>query len=192
MRAQFVIFLFSIQLIFSGFISHSQSDKYVLWGTKLLTWEDFQGPIPSNSKFDALTNSAINLIYDGENASLRFTIETIFDLNGSWKKANVNQYVLAHEQLHFDITEYHSRVLRKKLKGYRFKTFASIEPDVKKMFNQAFTNANKMQVKYDKDTNHSINKKKQAKWNRKVKKLLKSLSAYKNTKFQINISYLTK
>ncbi len=176
----------------TGWTSYTQDDRYVLWGTRSLTWDDFQGPIPSNSQFDALTNSAINLIYDGENASLRFTIETIFDLKGSWKKANVNPYVLQHEQLHFDITEYHSRLLRKKLKGYRFKSFATIESDVKKMFNQAFDNANKMQVKYDKDTNHSINKKKQAKWNRKVKKLLKSVSAYKNPKFQINISYLTK
>lgn len=184
----YILFLF----LFIGNISFTQDDQYILWGSRDLAWSDFQGAIPTNSKFDALTNSAINLVYDGENASLRFNIETIFDLQGSWKKANVNNYVLAHEQLHFDITEYHSRVLRKKLKAYRFKSFATIEGDVKKMFNQAFTNANKMQVKYDKDTNHSINKKKQAKWEKKVKKLLKSLKAYKNTKFQINISYLTK
>ena len=167
-----------------------EDSGYLLWGKKL-KWEDFQGEIPKNSEFDALTHSAISLNFDGANVTLNFNIQTVFSPVDSWKKVGVDDYILKHEQIHFDITEYHSRLLRKKLKTHKFKSFADVEPDVMRIFNEASEAANIMQVKYDKDTNHSIDRKKQAKWNAKVKKLLSKTSSYKKTSFKVSIAYLT-
>ena len=76
------------------------------------------------------------------------------------------------------------------MQKHRFKSFEAIESDIKRMFEQAYTNANKMQDKYDKQTNHSLNRKAQNQWNKKVKSLLSKTKSYKKTSFTINIDYL--
>lgn len=162
----------------------------IKWAEGKLGWEDFAGAIPSDSKFDALTYSAISLDFEGQNIILNFNIETLFYPEKSWKKAGVDKYILKHEQGHFDITEYHARLLRKNLKSYKYKSFATIAPDVEQMFKEASDAANAMQVKYDHETDHSINRKKQAKWNKKIQKMLSKTSSYKKTNFKVSIAYV--
>lgn len=171
----------------------SQNDGgYIYWGDRQLTWKDFQGEIPTDSKFDALTHSLISLDFQGEGVVLEFEIHTIFDPSKSWKKSGVNEYVLKHEQGHFDITEYYSRVLRKKLKTTRYKSLETISDEVKDLFNESFDAANELQLKYDKETGHSINKRKQKRWNKKIRRMLKSMRSYSNPKLKVNISYLVR
>ena len=171
-------------------VSTTNDDNYVYWSERKLTWSDFQGKVPADSKFDALTHSAISLDYEGQGVTLKFNIESIFDPRKSWKKEGVNQYILQHEQVHFDITEYHARVLRKKLKTNRYKSIDTVNDEIRSMFNDSFTKANEMQLKYDEQTNHSMNRKKQRKWNKKIKKLLKKTRSYKHPKLKVDISYL--
>jgi len=167
-----------------------EEDSYVNWNDRKLNWGDFSGEVPADSKFDALTHSAIDMSFSGEKTTLKFNIKSIFDPEKSWKKEGVTPYILNHEQVHFDITEYYSRLLRKKLKTRRFKSFDTVEREVMEMFNQTFEEASKMQVKYDHDTQHSQNKKKQTKWNKKIKKMLASLNSFKNPIMKVNVNYL--
>lgn len=190
------LFVFVSVLAFYSFERPStnlqETDSYVYWNSRKLTWDDFSGEVPENSKFSALTHSAISLDFVGEGISLKFTIETIFDQSKSWKKKGVNKYVLNHEQIHFDITEYHARLLRKDLKNHTYSSLESIGEDVRNMFEKASNAANEMQLLYDEQTNHSLNKKKQAKWNKKMKKYLSSTSTYKNPIIKVNVSYLNR
>ncbi len=188
-KLSLILFICVTSVLTSFGQDNTELDDYILWGKKL-KWADFQGEIPKNSKFDALTHSAISLNFDGANITLNFDIQTVFSPVDSWKKVGVNEYILKHEQLHFDITEYHSRLLRKKLKNHRFKNFAAVEKDIMRIFNESSAAANAMQVKYDEETDHSINKKKQAKWNTKVKKLLSKTSAHRKTAFKVSIAYI--
>jgi Holliday junction resolvase-like predicted endonuclease len=59
------------------------------------------------------------------------------------------------------------------------------------MFDEASDAANEMQVRYDEETNHSINRKKQSKWNKKIKNLLSKTSGYKKQSFKVSIVYVT-
>ena len=93
---------------------------------------------------------------------------------------------------HFDITEYYSRVLRKKLKTTKYKSLKTISDEVKALFNESFDAANELQLKYDDETGHSLDRKKQKKWDKKIKKMLKSMDTYKNPKLKVNISYLAR
>lgn len=172
-------------------LAQTRDDGYIHWEDRKLKWSDFQGDVPVDSEFDALTHSIINLEFQGEGILLEFNVETLFDPKKSWKRNGVDQYILEHEQIHFDITEYHSRLLRKKLKTHKYKSFDSIESDVKQMFKEASEDANEMQLLYDEQTHHSINRKKQAKWKKKMKKLLNNTNLYKKAKLKVNISYLT-
>lgn len=188
----FIFFVCGISLSLTNDYSLELLDEstYIHWNERKLNWEDFSGEVPADSKFDALTHSAIDMTFNGEKTTLKFNVQTIFDPDKSWKKEGVTAYILKHEQVHFDITEYYSRVLRKKLKTRRFKSFDTVEKEVMNMFNQTFDEAAKMQVKYDDDTKHSQNKNKQAKWNKKVKKMLASLSSFKNPIMKVNVNYL--
>lgn len=183
-------FLFTYFLGFSFCSCAQVSDQYIRWGDKKLSWNDFAGTVIENSEFDALTFSAISLEFQGENITLEFEIESIFDPLQSWKKKGVNAYILKHEQLHFDITEYHSRLLKKKLKSHRFKSFKTVESDVQQLFDDAYVEANAMQDKYDKQTNHSLKTRAQLRWNKKMQRLLRKTMAYKNPRVVINIGYL--
>lgn len=193
-----VVIFFPILILFLfSFVEDKSSQRdgelegYIQWSHQKLKWTDFQGEVPANSEFDALTHSIINLEFQGEGVVLEFNVETLFDPKKSWKKDGVDAYILEHEQIHFDITEYHSRLLRKKLKTHKYKNFDTIESDVKAMFKEASQNANKMQIQYDEQTNHSINRKKQAKWKKKMKKLMNATKLYKKSKLKVNISYLS-
>ena len=170
-----------------------QNDEgYIYWGERQLKWSDFQGEIPNDSKFDALTHSIISLDFQGEGVILEFEIHTIFDPSKSWKRDGVDSYILKHEQGHFDITEYYARVLRKKLKTTKYKSLDTVGDEVKALFNESFNAANDLQLKYDKETEHSINRKKQKKWNKKIEKMLSSITAYRHPKLKVNISYLVR
>lgn len=175
----------------SAKILDAQDIEYLNWKDRKLTWDDFQGNVPAETDFDALTHSEIDFRFEGEGVILKFTINTLFDPTQSWKKDGVTKEVLKHEQGHFDITEYHSRLLRKNLKTNRYKGFDTIEQEIRDMFNEASTAANEMQLLYDKQTNHSINQKKQNKWNKKIRKMLSSTSTYKNPRLNVKVGYLS-
>jgi predicted secreted Zn-dependent protease len=86
--------------------------------------------------------------------------------------------LLAHEQLHFDITELYARKLRKALQTY--------EPDekMKKELDAIYSKVEKqrrqMQTQFDKETNHSINKEAEFKWRVFIKQELDKLSEFSN------------
>ncbi|MBD3638661.1 MAG: DUF922 domain-containing protein, partial [Crocinitomicaceae bacterium] len=145
-----VITLVSFVQVGENFLQNN--DNYVHWGERDLKWSDFQGPVPDDSKFHALTHSAISLDFQSDGVILEFKIESVFDPSKSWKKEGVNSYILKHEQLHFDITEYHARLLRKEIKTTKYTSFNTIETQIRNMFNETYNEANQMQIDYDKET----------------------------------------
>ena len=166
------------------------SDGYIRWGERKLEWSDFKGLVPNKSKFHALTQSAINLEFDTDKHVLEFTIETIFDPQLSWRTEDVNTYMLQHEQVHFDITEYHARLLRKAIINKKFKSFASINREVSEVYHEIHEKAKEMQEAYDHETEHSLNKEAQAKWNKKMSRLLEKMTTFTEPTIKINIEHL--
>jgi predicted secreted Zn-dependent protease len=85
----------------------------------------------------------------------------------SWKKSSgLNDYMLQHEQTHFDITELYARILRKRL-SEEIKTIK----DVKKISSIGREITKQWEIEqntYDDETDHSINKETQAEWNANV------------------------
>ena len=199
MRMKALIYKISVLLLFTVALTSFNSDEkknyphedgYVRWSDRKLEWSDFKGEVPQTSKFHALTNSAINLEFETVDQHLVFKIESIFDPGTSWKKEGVTPYILNHEQIHFDITEYHTRQLRKELMKKKFHSFATVSREVREMVNDAHEKTGAMQLEYDHDTDHSLNKKKQEKWNRKVARLMRKTDDYQATTIKIDISYL--
>ena len=109
---------------------------------------------------------------------VKVDIQTIFNEDKSWKDdKRINDYILIHEQKHFDIAEIHARKLRKEL-AEKIKNTA----DFKKYFNSIYSKISSeyknYQAEYDRETKHGMNKEKQSEYNVKISEDLEKLNNY--------------
>ena len=84
-----------------------------------LTWEDFLCDPKTTSDAVASTSTSLGIAYQIERGHLTYTITCHFSKHKSWGLLKTD-YILAHEQGHFDITEVCARKLHKALKEYHF------------------------------------------------------------------------
>lgn len=166
------------------FLGVSSNEETISWNdTRKLTWEDFKGNPNSNSDAVALTASGITFGYSVKTSGRRIvdysaSVQAHFYPNKSWYLAEkANDYILAHEQLHFDITELYVRKFRQQLERL------VVNQNIKIQMNQIHVAINealdKTQKTYDEQTNHSINVEAQSYWENYIKEELKKLEKYK-------------
>ncbi len=184
-------FIFLLLCISSINITFGQNDPdIIIWGDKALEWEDFSGQVESNSEHEASTRGQLRAPNSWNSDSLTVVITAEFIKSKSWVKGTPSDHLLKHEQIHFDITEYHARLFRKDISNYRFQSFATVADEVTALFNERFKQYNAMQNLYDQETNHSKNREVQAQWNEKVAGLLKNTAAFQTHLWKIYIGYL--
>ena len=149
-----------------------------------LQWSDFKGPVDANSDAVALTASGITFSFSLRQTNDRYVgfetnVYAHFYPNKSWYvKEDGNDHILAHEQLHFDITELHVRQLRYAIA--QISVSQTIKEDLQKVHKEANENLAKMQNAYDTQTDHSINKERQAVWAQFIKEELEKFKAYRS------------
>jgi len=174
---KFVYFPFFF-FFFSVFSAQNSDKKY--WAKdSLLSWTDFKDT-PKKKRVAALSYCGIqfrNCDYKyGQTPKYKFI--SFFQRNLSWVWENTKlNYVLKHEQLHFDITELFARKMRK----YFSESEIDIE-DSKDIYKQIFDQYGIFQDQYDKDTQHGTLDKEQAKWQLEIEKQLLSLEKYAEDK----------
>jgi Bacterial protein of unknown function (DUF922) len=169
----------TVVLMLSGLSFISRDADTIPWNSsRKLIWMDFQGEPDETSSNAALTSSGIEFSYGYSNEKFTYTITCLFDKKKSWGKLK-NDYILAHEQGHFDISEIHARKLNKALKEYKFNT-ASAAKEITAMYKQIMKEQTAMQEEYDAETNHSRDKGQQAAWLEKIRKDLNKLGEYAN------------
>lgn len=149
---------------------------------KKLSWDMFKGNPEHVSGFVASTNSGISLSFsmrtsNGE-VDINYSVKSYFYPNASWyKRGNVNAYVLAHEQTHFDISELFARKLKQRF------SLIPRNPDFKakaeKVYQQNEQERVAMQHLYDKESDHSRNEIKEKEWQDFVQNELKAFDAWK-------------
>ncbi len=123
---------------FVGFISLMSfsfvKDDFILWQeNKKLKIQDFKAENKDTIKVNRQqflgAISAIRIEYSSfqrnKNSVPDFSIKTYFDPNESWMLLK-NDYVLQHEQIHFDLTELYARKMRKSVESLRQKNVTNI------------------------------------------------------------------
>lgn len=123
---------------FIGFISLMSfsfvKDDFILWQeNKKLKIQDFKADNKDTVKVNRQqflgAISAIRIEYSSfqrnKNSVPDFSIKTYFDPNESWMLLK-NDYVLQHEQIHFDLTELYARKMRKSVESLRQKNVTNI------------------------------------------------------------------
>ena len=123
---------------FVGFITLMSfsfvKDDFILWQeNKKLKIQDFKADNKDTVKVNRQqflgAISAIRIEYSSfqrnKNSVPDFSIKTYFDPNESWMLLK-NDYVLQHEQIHFDLTELYARKMRKSVESLRQKNVTNI------------------------------------------------------------------
>ena len=109
-------------------------DDFILWQeNKKLKIQDFKADNKDTIKVNRQqflgAISAIRIEYSSfqrnKNSVPDFSIKTYFDPNESWMLLK-NDYVLQHEQIHFDLTELYARKMRKSVESLRQKNVTNI------------------------------------------------------------------
>lgn len=159
-------------------------DNSILWSeTSRLEWSDFKGNPDLFIDAVALTASGLSSDLSAKTTKTKLIefeviVEARFYPDQSWyKKEFANSLVLAHEQLHFDITELHARKLRQRI------DHAELTINIKKEISKLSEIVNKelkvMQKQYDRETSYSRNIETQIRWHKFVRTKLNRLSKYK-------------
>ena len=161
------------------FASVDSDADIIYWdGIEKLSWDDFEAtPRMDKKETFALTSSGI-IDYKGcEDGIISYKFRAYFEKDESWVKQEAyTDYHLAHEQLHFDITELYARKLRKLLSELEFK--CGQEKDFERFVAATLENWYNEQRNYDIMTRHSMNKVQQQEWQYRIKMELSLLENY--------------
>ena len=176
------IFLTLILISTQVFAQKKVKDTISYREYSVLKWADFKAAVPEGTKYSASVSSGISYNWSFSTANgvidFKYDVEARLYRNFSWSLYTKDKKaVLKHEQLHYDITELYARKFRKELKEYV--VGRSVRNDISKMYETIEKERTTMQVIYDKESGHSINKVAQAQWETKVSNLLKEYELYK-------------
>lgn len=171
--------LFLLSLVFPARL---QKEEDIPWSAaRRLEWSDFKGTPDGNNANAALTSSKILFGYNyNSRDGFSWHIGCLFDKNKSWVKVK-NDFILAHEQGHFDITEIYARRLQQQLKHYSFNKDKA-QREVPAIYQSIMKEQNDTQNRYDEETDHSRIKDKQLAWLQKIRKELDELKDYADYK----------
>ncbi|MDB5159521.1 MAG: hypothetical protein JWR50_4228 [Mucilaginibacter sp.] len=143
-----------------------------------LTWNDFNGRPDYQSRYGAVSYWNIVYNYSPEYRDcsyiINFKIRNLFDKNASWERRDgESDYLLGHEQLHFDISEIFTRKLAAAFQSAVFTS--NYKAEIDEIYSKIWAECGAMQVKYDSEAEHGSNKNMQLRWQLFVFLQLKAL-----------------
>ena len=146
-------------------------EEMIPWrNQRKLSWDDFLSTPQKQGDAVASTSTSLGISYQVKNGELTYTITCNFSKKKSWGLLKT-EYILAHEQAHFDITELHARKLYEALYHYEFKP-DSFKKDIAAIYEKIVSEKEAMQEAYDSETDHSRKKRLQYDWLEKIDSIL--------------------
>ncbi len=149
--------------------------------TRKVTWDDFRGK-PTNTRYGAaiFANFAYGSsfqVVDGYIVA-KISAKTYMVRGMSWVlPTSLNDYALAHEQLHFDIARVVTERFKKKIAAMQADLIIDLNSMIQYEYLESYREMNLLQKQYDFETNHSLFREGQAKWEAKVRKWLSEKSS---------------
>jgi len=166
------------------FFAGAQDD--IEWSaSKRLNWDDYLAKPSASSEAAAITSTAIGIEYHVRNNTFSYSITCRFSKTRSWGK-NKTEYILLHEQGHFDITEIYARKLAKQLSEYKFNP-SNYQTEVTAIYKRIMDEKEEYQEKYDRETDFSRNKDKQSEWLETIRQELDDTADFSNYQSTVNL-----
>lgn len=149
-----------------------------------LVWSNFKSNKNNQHGKDIVAYTHCGWVYSVVKSSnpkgaAKVNIETIFNEDKSWKDdTRITDYVLNHEQKHFDIAEIYARKIRKEIIS-KIKTSGDYDRNFQTIYSRILKDYRNFQVLYDGVTEHGMNKEKQSEYNAIISNELELLKDYK-------------
>ncbi len=157
--------------------AQESDEELIEWRTSgRLTWTDYKGKPDPASDAAASTTTYLGIEYDIRDNSFTYKIQCRFSRTKSWGLSKT-EYILKHEQGHFDIAEIFARELNKKMTEYKFDKVA-YRTDLRKIYEKVTREKSDFQDQYDVETDHSRKKEQQEEWLKKIDKKLEDLKKF--------------
>jgi hypothetical protein len=172
-----------IPILFTTILCFFINKESITWSENYkLSWGDFKCAPDMNSNAAAITASGLTFGYNVKKEndkvkSFKVEVEARFYPEKSWvKPEEEDNHILAHEQLHFDITELFSRKLRKVISEVSISQ--NINDKLDGIHAKIVVELNAFQNQYDIETDFSRNFVAQAKWQEFINNELDVLKEY--------------
>ncbi|MFP3833668.1 DUF922 domain-containing protein [Chryseobacterium sp. SIMBA_028] len=175
MKLTFAFCLLTAHMIFGQKIIWQEDQK--------LIWDNFKSPVNRKNNPDVAAYTNCGWEYSvvkstNPKSPVKIEIKTIFNEEKSWKDAKkINDYILLHEQKHFDIAELFVRKFRK-IVSEKVITSGDYNKLFKAVYNEISNDYKNFQISYDKETRHGMDKEKQAEYNALISEELEHLKSY--------------
>lgn len=163
---------------------------------KRLTWDDFRGPIVNGQQM-AWISATIMLepvlidVREGEGGGAiarprnPIVYAVMNKLDSGAQRGGRTDRSLAHEQIHFDLTEYLARRLTRELRAVEVRGEAASQElqrrlllEVERLYSSTMAELQRLQDQYDGETVHGTRLGAQKRWAQRAAKLLESEPPY--------------
>jgi len=172
-----------IILVFYLLFNTLWSQKIEWEKDKKLVWSNFKSKVNNQRGKNVVAYTHCGWVYSvvkssDPKAPAKVDIQTVFNEDKSWKDdKRINDYVLNHEQKHFDIAEIYARKIRQEVSG-KIKTTADFNRHFQGIYNKILKDYRNFQALYDGVTEHGMNKEKQAEYDTIISNELEKLNNY--------------
>src|SRR6185312_5699610 len=162
----------TVHVFMEDYTSPPSGDTIYYDFNRPLTWADFQGKVPANAPWGAMTASGFSYkssaSIDEDKIEITVGVYTFFTKNNSWKKPSAHSaYHLQHEQHHFDITRLGAAKVVDEIRKAHF-TKTNYKTLLNSIFDKVYQEQIALQNQYDRETKNSMDTAKQLEWNRKI------------------------
>jgi len=136
-----------------------------------VTWDDFQGLAKPFTAWGAGISSTIYVEFDS--TQNKYIGYAAMNNQQSWTKESSidSDYMLNHEQYHFNITEYYARILNEWIESRKV-TYDEVQDKLIELR----VRLDSWQYQYDHENNHSLYRGEQRRWEFKIDSLLSRFS----------------
>lgn len=168
----------NVKISFEYYKEQAEGDTIYYAANRPLTWSDFQSTRKMSNKYAAMVMP--NIGYDQREEIAKGVIQVTITLKTYLAKSDCwlgslykDDYMLNHEQRHFDIAKIVTEQFRKKIDA------AKLSPDtyeafINMQYLDSYREMNKLQKDYDTGTAHGTNRMAQQNWNKRIDNLLLS------------------
>ena len=158
--------------------AQGKDEEMIEWdSSRQLTWSDYKGRPDSRSDAAASTTTYLGIEYRMDEGGFSYKIQCRFSITRSWGRSKTD-FILNHEQGHFDIAEIFARKLNQRMSQYRFNQ-NTYKTDLKSIYDGITKEKETFQNQYDSETDHSRKKEQQLEWLKKIEKMLVELESFR-------------
>lgn len=166
----------AVKINFTDYTEKLEGDSIYYSVNRPLSWNDFKSNTPAG-RFDAQVFPTIG--YDEHTEVIKgvinvnLAIKVCLPKSAAWvRDGSKNDYVLNHEQRHFDIVKIVAEHFKRKINAENL-TVDNYEGIINSDYLNAYREMDSLQKQYDDETRHGSDQQAQQQWNEKIDKELK-------------------